>query len=102
MEQEIIILSADAYNMKLDDGTTKTGTSINYIQGLTPVCNETEKSYGYKPVKESLPYEFISNIAMHGGCPCRAKVSLVIRMVGGKQVLKIGSCEILGPISSGK
>lgn len=98
MEQEIIILSANAYSMKLDDGSTRTGCSINYINGLEPICNDTGKSYGYKPVKESLPYEFIDKVAAAGGCPCRAKVKMVIRMSGANQVLKISECEIIGKV----
>ncbi len=98
MEQEVIILSADAYNMKLEDGTEKTGTSIHYIAGLEQCCNDTGKSYGYKPVKESLEYDFINQIAQAGGCPIKAKVSFVIRMSGGKQLLKIGKCELLGKV----
>ena len=98
MEQQIIILSADAYNMKLEDGTTKSGCSVHYIPSLNPCCNDTGKSYGYKPVKESLPYEFIDKIAAVGGCPCTAKVSFVIRMISNKQVLKINECNIEGKV----
>lgn len=95
MEQEIIILSADAYNMKLEDGTERTGTSIFYVNGLEPVTNESGRSYGYKPVKESLPYEFIQDIISAGGCPVKAKVTFQIRPVSGKQVLKISTCKLL-------
>lgn len=93
MEQEIFILSADYYNMKLDDGSHKEGTSIFYVSGIEPIVNETARSYGYKPVKESMPAEFIDEIAAAGGCPIKAKATFVIRMVGGKQVLKISSCS---------
>lgn len=97
MEQRIIILSADAWSMT-DEKTneTRTGCSIQYIPSLNPVCNEDNKSYGYKPVKESLPKEFINKIAAHGGCPCEADVTFVIRMQSGKQVLKINECELIG------
>jgi len=94
MEQEIIILSANAYSMELENGETKKGTSIFYIQGLEPKCNDTGKSYGYTPVKESLPYDFINDVMAVGGCPCSATVSFVLRVVGGKQLLKIGTIEL--------
>ncbi len=93
MEQEIIILSADYYNMQLEDGSHREGTSINYVSGIEPIVNETGRSYGYKPVKESMPAEFINEIAAVGGCPVKAKATFVIRMSGGKQVLKISSCK---------
>lgn len=93
MEQDIIILSADYYNMKLEDGSHREGTSIFYVGGIEPVVNETGRSYGYKPVKESMPAEFINEIAQAGGCPIKARATFVIRMAGGKQVLKIASCN---------
>lgn len=97
MEQNILILSADSWQMTDEKtGELRTGCSIQYIPGLEKVCNETNKSYGYKPVKESLPQEFIHQVAAAGGCPCDAKVTFVIRMQSGKQVLKINTCEIVG------
>lgn len=95
MEQKIVILSADTWKM-VDEktGDTRTGCTIFYVPDLAPICNESGKSYGYKPVKETMPYEFIDKIVAAGGCPCEAKVSFVIRMVGGNQVLKINTCEI--------
>ena len=95
MKSNILILSADTWKM-VDEksGEVRTGCSITYIPSLNKVCNEENKSYGYKPVKESLPEEFINDIAAAGGCPCSAKATFVIRMSSGKQVLKIGECVI--------
>lgn len=95
MKQRIIILSADAWTM-VDEktGEVRKGTSIHYVPALEPICNETDKSYGYKPVKESLEYDFIHQIAEVGGCPCNADVTFVIRQQGGKQLLKIGECVL--------
>ena len=95
MEQDIIILSADSWALT-DEATAevKKGCAIWYIPGLAPVTNETGKSYGYKPIKESLPVEFIKEIEAAGGCPCNAKVKLVVRMISGKQVLKISECIV--------
>ena len=95
MEQNIVILSADLWSM-VDEktGEQRTGTSIFYVPNLDKVTNETGKSYGYKPVKESLPAEFIKEIAAAGGCPIDAKVTFQIRMQSGKQVLKIASCQL--------
>lgn len=67
--------------MQLEDGSRKEGTSIFYVSGIEPIVNETGRSYGYKPVKESMPAEFIDDIAASGGCPIKAKASFVIRMV---------------------
>ena len=93
MKSKILILSADTWKM-VDEktGEIRTGCTINYIPSLDKVCNDTAKSYGYKPVKESLPEEFIDKIAAVGGCPCDAEATFVIRMVSGKQVLKISEC----------
>lgn len=96
MEQNIVILSADTWQMADEKtGELRKGCSIHYIPSLVKCCNEEGKSYGYKPVKESLPIEFIHQIEAAGGCPCDAKVTFVIRMQSGNQVLKIGQCEIL-------
>ena len=95
MEQKIIILSADAWQMADEKtGEVREGCSIQYIPSLERICNETNKSYGYKPVKESLPKDFINKIAEYGGCPCDATVTFVIRQQGGKQMLKIGDCVL--------
>lgn len=97
MEQNIIILSADCWKMTDEKtGEIREGCSIHYIPSLEKCCNEEGKSYGYKPVKESLPVEFINQIKAVGGCPCDAKASFVIRLMSGNQVLKIGQCEVLG------
>lgn len=95
MKSNIIILSADTWKM-VDEktGDVKTGCTINYIPTLEKICNEENKSYGYKPVKESLPEDFIHKIAAVGGCPCDAEASFVIRLVSGKQVLKISECIV--------
>ena len=95
MKSKILILSADVWSMTDEKtGELRTGCSINYVPSLDRVCNEDKKSYGYKPIKESLPVEFIDKIAAVGGCPCDAEVTFVIRMVSGKQVLKINECVV--------
>lgn len=95
MKSEIYILSADTWNM-VDEktGDLRTGCTIFYVPSLDKVCNEVNKSYGYKPVKESLPEDFIQKIVAAGGCPCVAEATFVIRLVSGKQVLKISECSI--------
>lgn len=97
MEQNIVILSADTWQI-VDEktGEVRKGCSIHHIPSLQKVCNESGKSYGYKPAKESLPYEFIHQIEAAGGCPCDAKATFVIRMQSGSQVLRISQCEVLG------
>lgn len=95
MKSNILILSADTWKMVDENtGEVRTGCTINYVPSLDKVCNTEGKSYGYKPVKESLPEEFINEIAASGGCPCNAEATFVIRLISGKQVLKIGECII--------
>ena len=95
MEQRIIILSVDRYNMTTDDGKTMKGCTMFYYpsDNLNPT-DYGEDSLGNKPTKESMPYEFFEEAKLHG-IPCTAKVSYVMRPKNGNIVLKVDKLEFL-------
>lgn len=90
MEQEVIILSADAWSM-VDEktGELRSGVSCFYIpvKDLKPLKN-SDTSFGVKPLKASMPPEFIKEIE-GTGCPVQAKALYVMRVSNGQQVLKV-------------
>lgn len=89
MEQNVIILSADSWSMT-DDATGKvlSGVTVFYYpnKDLSQLKN-SDTSFGCKPLKVTMPSEFISEIAAVGGCPVSAVANIVIRNKGGQQVL---------------
>lgn len=89
MEQKVIIVSADTWKMVNEQtGDINSGCTIWYlpIDELKPIVNSAS-SLGVKPVKATMPIEFIDVIKPHG-VPCKAVAHYVLRNSNGKQILK--------------
>lgn len=95
MEEKVIILSADFWSL-VDEttGQIKSGTSCWYYAGenLNPVVN-TDNSLGKKPLKASMPAEFIEEVKKVG-VPCVAIAKYRLQNSQGKQILVVDSFEL--------
>ncbi|NLL93007.1 MAG: hypothetical protein GX225_02515 [Clostridiales bacterium] len=92
MEEKVIILSADAWRFTDEKtGELKTGCSCFYVstQDLTKPKFNSDTSFGYKPLKASMPEDFISKIKQAGGVPLKATAKYIMRVSNGQQVLKV-------------
>ena len=89
MEQKVIILSANAWSITDDSGkVTNEGVTVFYLPAsdLNPV-KHSDTSFGYVPLKVTMPLEFIDVIDKQGGCPAVAIAHNVIKTKSGQQVI---------------
>lgn len=92
MKQEIIVLSADAYNV---DGAS--GVTVFYITDdlLKPVVNSNTSS-GEKPGKANLPFEFFQKVRI---APAKYEAEFVMKANSqGKMGLEIKDLQYLGEV----
>ena len=95
MEEKVMILSADGWSLVDENtGEVKSGTSCWYYAGDTfsPVVN-SEKSLGKKPLKASMPAEFIEELKKVG-VPCVALAKYRLQNSQGRQILVVENFEL--------
>ena len=95
MEEKVMILSADAWSLVDENtGEVKSGTSCWYYAGDTfsPVVN-SEKSLGKKPLKASMPADFIEDLK-NVGVPCVALAKYRLQNSQGRQILVVENFEL--------
>lgn len=94
MRSKIIILSARKWAMTADDGTSRTGISIQYIntEKLDPKLDSSTGEMGYMVAKQSIDVNEASKLL---AVPGIYDATFDLRASGGKNILVVSDVDFV-------